>query len=191
MGYDIYTYVAMVQLEPTQQQTLINDLQAFSVQCDWPVNDSSKWSKLAADSLKLSQKFPNVIFAFLYAGQDHDDNRYFLVHHGVNTPKIEIELSDEINDLYNQIENINSTHITCSHLPISTPQPQLNCRKWTPPECLSCQKLEDEIDEQVDDLTEEIWLRRLQHLETTIKNLNMVNISSYLMKKIDSNDEDL
>ena len=186
MGYDIYTYIGLGHCSETDQNLVVKWIQDNKEDLDWCIHESLKWYTIREDVLKISQQFPNLIFSFLYAGDDENDNTYFLVHNGVASPDCKIDMSSVenlqklIREKQDHLEN--QPQIKCEHL-IETDMNQITSsvpkRKKALKLCEECRKKMEQMADQESDLSEELYLLRLHGIENFIKQINMTDISPH------------
>ena len=83
MGYDTFTFLSIpskgFEQEVPHIKKWINDNK-------YPFSEWRTWYRMEEDSIILSQKFPDVTFAFTYFGESGNCYEYFTAKSGEYTP---------------------------------------------------------------------------------------------------------
>ena len=108
MGYEVFTYIAVSKCTDERKQELKKWISENNCDLEFPIMEWRKWSNMEKDSIKLTQKFSDLTFAFLYIGEDYDDNSCFTAHNGTCTGHQKIMqrsclISDELEKVYKKI----------------------------------------------------------------------------------------
>lgn len=103
MGYHIYTHIAVSKCSEEEKNRLVEWISKNKEELAYPIFRWCKWYNLEDDCKKLTTQFPTLIFAFIYIGEDDDDNRYVLAHNGKCMGHFKINYKP-IDDIINKID---------------------------------------------------------------------------------------
>lgn len=149
MGYNVLCKIAINKCNNADKHNLMKYIKNKKLEC---MDDWCKWRNFDELLHELTEKFPNIIFYFIYIGEYYDDNKYILVH---NKKMLEFDINkilyetDEMNKITEKLDK------------------GCNCKD----EC----KCEDEYDDLIDRQTE----IRIEAIYKQMDKLEAENIMEY------------